>query len=223
MGADSFEIDVQLTKDNEPVVFHDEETARMTGVTSRVDCLTWKELRELRVEGKYKIPHLKDVLDFIGNWLSAEVYLDFHNPSLKLSEVVGDAIAQYKLENRVYPLAFYYDKQFLLHTREVNPKIQLSLMPRLPWTIAARAKELGAFKICVGWDRDWYNKALFKFLSLMTNVPQAIRALQAEGYKISGGVANTRDEILWFLKRGVDGIWTDDVQLCRGVIDEFSK
>ena len=223
LGADAFEIDVQLTKDNEPVVFHDEETVRLTGFLGRVDGLTLKELQELRVHGKYKIPHLRDVFNFLGAWPEADLYLDFHNSSLKLAEVLGAIIGEYKLENRVYPLAFYYDKEFLLHAREVNPKIQLALMPRLPWTIASRSKELKSPKICVGWDRDWYNKILFKVLSLMTNVPGTIRTLQKEGFEISGGVSNTKEEILWFLERGVDGIWTDDVKLCRSVIDGFAK
>ena len=61
------ELDVQLSKDGKVVVFHDDTLDRICGVRSRVDNLTWDELRSLRLCGtEERIPLFSDVLRSIG-------------------------------------------------------------------------------------------------------------------------------------------------------------
>ena len=61
------ELDVQLSKDGKVVVFHDDTLDRVCGVRSRVDNLTWDELRSLRLCGtEERIPLFSDVLRSIG-------------------------------------------------------------------------------------------------------------------------------------------------------------
>ena len=57
------ELDVQLSKDGEVVVFHDDTLDRVCGVHARVDDLTWDELRKLRLCGTEEgIPLFSEVL-----------------------------------------------------------------------------------------------------------------------------------------------------------------
>lgn len=57
------ELDVQLSKDGQVVVFHDDTLERVCGVSARVDELSFAELRELRLCGtEEKIPLLSEVL-----------------------------------------------------------------------------------------------------------------------------------------------------------------
>lgn len=57
------ELDVQLSKDGEVVVFHDDTLDRVCGVHARVDEKTWAELQELRLCGtEYGIPLFSEVL-----------------------------------------------------------------------------------------------------------------------------------------------------------------
>ena len=57
------ELDVQLSKDGEVVVFHDDTLDRVCGVHARVDELSWAELQELRLCGtEYGIPLFSEVL-----------------------------------------------------------------------------------------------------------------------------------------------------------------
>ena len=57
------ELDVQLSKDGEVVVFHDDTLDRVCGVHARVDELTLSELRDLRLCGTdEEIPLFSDVL-----------------------------------------------------------------------------------------------------------------------------------------------------------------
>lgn len=60
------ELDVQLTKDNKLVVFHDESLKRMCGVDKNLRDLTYEELQNLNLlNTNIKIPLFKDVLEIL--------------------------------------------------------------------------------------------------------------------------------------------------------------
>lgn len=60
------ELDVQLSLDEEVVVFHDKNTLSMTGVSLEVEKSTFQELRKLKLSSTVsKIPTLKEVLDLV--------------------------------------------------------------------------------------------------------------------------------------------------------------
>ena len=62
----SIELDIQLTKDNVLIVFHDENLKRLTGLNKKVTDCTYLEIKNLTLlETKEKIPTLKEVLDLI--------------------------------------------------------------------------------------------------------------------------------------------------------------
>lgn len=62
LDADGIELDVHVTRDGVPVVFHDPTLRRMTGAPGRVAGKTWKELKALRIRASEPIPQLVDVL-----------------------------------------------------------------------------------------------------------------------------------------------------------------
>ena len=58
-----FELDVQLTKDNILVVFHDENLKRMCGVDKKVQDTTYEEIKNYRLlDSNETIPRLTDIL-----------------------------------------------------------------------------------------------------------------------------------------------------------------
>lgn len=61
------ELDVQLSKDNIPVVFHDESLKRVCGVSGNVKDYTYDELQKFRLcNTKERIPSFSSVLDLVG-------------------------------------------------------------------------------------------------------------------------------------------------------------
>jgi glycerophosphoryl diester phosphodiesterase len=62
LDVDGIELDVQMTADGVPVVFHDPTLRRLTGARGRLAARTWRELRALRVLEREPIPRLVDVL-----------------------------------------------------------------------------------------------------------------------------------------------------------------
>ena len=66
-GKYGVELDVQLSKDNQVVVFHDDDLKRVCGVDARVNSKTFKELSELKLlETEERIPLLTEVLEVLG-------------------------------------------------------------------------------------------------------------------------------------------------------------
>lgn len=68
-GADGIELDVQLTKDREVVIIHDEKVDRTTSGSGYVKDFTFKELRKLNANKrglkKEPIPTLQEVLEWM--------------------------------------------------------------------------------------------------------------------------------------------------------------
>lgn len=63
LKVDGIELDVHVTRDGVPVVFHDSSLRRLTGMRGKIARQTWSELAPLRVRGSDEsIPSLVDVL-----------------------------------------------------------------------------------------------------------------------------------------------------------------
>lgn len=94
------EFDVQLSKDEVPVVFHDFSLKRMCGIEKQVNELTFEELRSLRLNNSdEKIPHLNEVLELINGQVPLIVELKLSSNNTKVCEIVAPILDNY---NGVY-------------------------------------------------------------------------------------------------------------------------
>ena len=64
LGADAVELDVRLTSDGVPVIFHDQNMNRLTGKDLSIRSLSLDRVRDLRVGGE-PIPTLDEVLQVL--------------------------------------------------------------------------------------------------------------------------------------------------------------
>ena len=61
------ELDIQITKDNQIIVFHDYNLKRMTNIDKNIKDCTYQELTTIKLlKTKEKIPLLKEVLKLIN-------------------------------------------------------------------------------------------------------------------------------------------------------------
>lgn len=73
-GSDGIELDVFLTSDNRVIVFHDEDTERLTGVKGDITKMTLDQVRKLSVKGE-PIPTLEEVFTAFADKLLINVEL----------------------------------------------------------------------------------------------------------------------------------------------------
>ncbi len=61
LNIDGVELDIRLTKDEEPVIVHDVDLRRVAGNNRKIEDLLWKEVREIKLRHGSSIPLLDDV------------------------------------------------------------------------------------------------------------------------------------------------------------------
>ena len=104
-GITGIEFDVQLTKDGEIVVIHDERVDRTTDGTGNVRDYTLAELKKLSITGdddSYRIPTLREVLELLKPYCM--------NKGLKLNIVLKNSVVRYEsMEQKVIDMVSEYD------------------------------------------------------------------------------------------------------------------
>ena len=79
-GLTGIELDIQMTRDNEIVVIHDERVDRTTDGAGYVKDFTYSQLRQLAIdagsEKKERIPSIIDVLDFMQEKMKSGILLN---------------------------------------------------------------------------------------------------------------------------------------------------
>lgn len=217
-GADGIELDVQLSADGEPFIFHDADALRVCGVDAPVAKMKWRELKELKVFGRYAIPHLDDALEDMHAWPGAELFLDLHQPRVDLAEAAAKRVAASPVRDRTFLLDFYKSRHLLLAAKKAAPSVRIAVMPGPPWDTKASC-DMGAEAISLGWDGK-LTRVLYRAACAVYDLPAEVRKAKERGVSVSGGVANDPDAVRFFLGQGMDGIWTDDLAMTRGVLEK---
>ena len=91
------ELDVQLSSDGVPVIFHDLDLARACGVQGLVRERTYEELQTLRLFGsEEKMPALKDFLEMVDGRVPLIVEFKSEDSDLTLCRVIAPMLRAYK-------------------------------------------------------------------------------------------------------------------------------
>lgn len=91
------ELDVQLSKDGVPVVFHDFTLERMCGKEGKICEYTYEELQQFNLaDSLEKIPRFADVLDVIGGKVPLIVELKVEWMDITVCPVVDELLRKYK-------------------------------------------------------------------------------------------------------------------------------
>jgi len=90
------ELDVRITADGEPVVFHDRRLDRLTDRTGAISNKRWADIADCQLMGTDEtVPHLKTVLDTVDGEIPLLIELkNFHTPG-KLERSVIDCLDTY--------------------------------------------------------------------------------------------------------------------------------
>ncbi len=135
LGIDGVEFDVFKTADNKIVVFHDEETERLTGVKGNITEMSWDQISQLRIQKRIDmgervitynqeepIPLLEEVLDEFGGKLKMNIEMKAYKPEWSRRHTgteVAKVIRQCGVENSVVITSFDF---FMLYTLEKEYK-----------------------------------------------------------------------------------------------------
>lgn len=114
------ELDVQLTADKVPVVFHDESLKRICGDDRNVRDFTYEQLKGFRLlDTDEKIPLFAEVLDLLGQTPIICEIKTYPNNNLEVCGIVAELLSKYECRlciESFNPLAVRY---FKLHKPEI--------------------------------------------------------------------------------------------------------
>jgi glycerophosphoryl diester phosphodiesterase len=188
LKVDGIELDVQLTRDGVPVVFHDATLKRLTGSRGRLTAKTWPELATLRVHGAEPIPRLVDVLRLTRGRTVVQIEL---KAGVAVAPVV-QAIRSARAEASVILASF--EPGLVRESRALAPAIPRMLITegrRTPAALVRQLAELGAAGLSVHHravcDAAWLNHFHRRGYSVWSwTVNDKLTARRLAGWGIDG-------------------------------------
>lgn len=201
LRVDGIELDVHVTRDGVPVVFHDEKLKRLTGVRGLLTACTWTELAKLRVAGTEPIPRLVDVLRLTR--LRAVVQIE-----LKAGVPVAPVVRAVEIARALNWVIFAsFDAGLVREAGKLAPKVPRMLISesrRSPAVIARQLKDCQALGLSFNHRR----------------IPSAawVQYFQLRGYSVWAWTVNDTAAARRLAAWGVDALLGDDPALMRRTV-----
>lgn len=201
-GADGIELDVQLSRDGELVVIHDETVDRVSDGTGEVRSFTLEELKKLRVSNRFeqypdaRIPTLREVLELVkpGNM---EVNIELKTGIFWYPEIekkVVDLVKEEGMEDRVIYSSFnHYSVQKI---KELSSGAETAyLFGDVMLHVERYAEETGV----KGLHPALYHVKMADFM----------KEYQESGLAVRVWTVNDEKEMEELIRKGVDGVITN--------------
>lgn len=212
LGADGVEFDVQLTKDGEVVVIHDEFIDRTLSGKGLVKEHTLQELREMSA-GEFfspefkdeKIPTLREVLEIVKDLEIINIELKNYLPYPGLEEKVLQMVNEFDLLDQVIISSFnHYSVE----------KVQ-KLQPQVKTAALLASKIIN--------PSDYAFKRAFNGLHMhfLTIDQEIIKKAHFMGLHLTAYTVNYPDAAVELMKNKVDIIITDDIELLKKLRNKF--
>lgn len=194
LGVDMIEIDVFKIASGEIVVFHDNTVERLTNGKGNIEEYTIEDLRNLTLEGGYKIPLLKDVLELIDNDVKLNIELKGVNTATDVNHIVTYYVKERSWSpNNFIISSFEWDELKVI--RKINPTITIAvLIEGDPLKAIDIGEELNAVAINPDFE---------------TLTEKNVKELKKEGFKVYPWTVNNPNDVDRMMKLGVDGIFTN--------------
>ena len=223
IGVDVLETDIRLTKDNHPVVFHDETLDRTTNGQGKVSDYTLEKLLELDLGYRYKDKETNSYsfrnkgmqivsLDvFFEKFPKVKVNMDIKDETKQAPSILYNTIKENNAENRTLVGSF--------HTKQIHRFRELNVISSIP--TSASPREVISFL-----SNLWiFSKKKFCALqvpltySIITIVSKkSIRRAHKNEIAVHPWTINDKTLMKYLLSWEVDGIFTDDPELLIEII-----
>ena len=200
LDADGIELDVQVTRDGVPIVFHDASLRRLTGSPGRIAVKTWAALRSLRVQGREPIPRLVDVLRLTRGLVVVQIELK-SGPVAPIIRAIQTARAA------EWVILASFDLRLVAEARKLAPAMPRMLISEgreAPALLVRRLAACGASGLSVN-QRSVRSTAW-------------VRHFQMRGYAVWAWTVNDPALARRLAERGVDALLGDDPALLKGAV-----
>ncbi len=229
IGIDFLESDVRLSKDDEPILFHDDNLQRVAGEAGTIRDKTLEELREIDFgynfspdEGKsfpYRDRNLRVVTlrEAFQNLPNVPFNLDIKNKDVEAPAILAEVIKKNNRQDSVVVGSFHNAQA--RRFRELMPDVKTAASPsevtRFVFTLKMRLLGLSkklpyeAFQVPM------------KYGIITVVNRRFVQAAHDRGVAVHVWTVNERDEMAYLYKLGVDGIFTDRPAILRSLLKDL--
>lgn len=219
MDAEMIELDVMLSRDGIPVVFHDEKLRAHTNGRGFVRYHTLKELQQLDAGSWYdkrfadqRIPKLEEVLDFASGTiaLNIEIKKESVTDGRKggVAEKCLELVRKYGMEE--YVLFSSFDYRAIRHLREMDSEIPVALLYN-----RRQSKRKLPHELVEEYEADAFNCSYWQYSR------KRITSLREHGIPSFVYTVDTESRMRKLIAAGVNGIFTNRPDLLRQVIEDY--
>ncbi|MBM7648123.1 glycerophosphoryl diester phosphodiesterase [Bacillus ectoiniformans] len=213
-GAEGIELDVQLTKDGELAVIHDEKVDRTTNGKGYVKDYLAQDLQKLDASYTFKgleetprIPLLREVFEWMkNNEIICNIELKNNElPYEGMEEKVIQLIREYHYEQRVIISSFNHYS--LTHFYQLAPDIETAPLYSsnlyMPWTYAQAIRA----------------KAIHPNIRTLNN--HIIQSSLESGVSVRPYTVNKEKQMRWLIEQKCSAFFTDDPKKALAVRKEI--
>ena len=90
------ELDIHILTDNSIIVFHDHNLKKLTGVNKVIETLSYPQLSKIKIDKKYTIPTLKQVMHIVNGKVPILIEIKDMNNNSKFEEELVKILDNYK-------------------------------------------------------------------------------------------------------------------------------
>lgn len=212
-GADGVELDVQMTKDGELVVIHDEEIDRVSNGSGLVKDFSLKELKQLnfnrtRPEYEYvQIPTLQEVYELLkpaGVAINVELKTGIYfYPGI--GQKVLSLAEEMEMKGRIWYSSFNH--MTLTTLKRMDPTIRTGILYEDGWlNVPEYAEKIGV---------DALHPAYYNL-----QYPGVVKEAKSKGLKLHVWTVDDERVMKYLIKEGIDAIITNYPDRAVKVVQE---
>lgn len=233
VGIDFFETDISMTKDDELVLFHDDEPGdlhRVTGQSGRIRDWTLDELKDLdfgyyftQDEGQtfpfrdkgHRIVTVREVFD---RFPDLKINMDMKTTEPETPKSLASLIKEFNREELVI-IGSFHDTQ-ISRFRQLMPGVATAASPGevTKFVFGLKMRTLGLIVRNIPYQVFQVPE---KYGIIKVIDKRFISASHERGIAVHVWTINDREKMVELINRGVDGIFTDDTALLRDVLAEM--
>jgi glycerophosphoryl diester phosphodiesterase len=221
LGADAIELDVRLTSDKIPVVYHYFYLQENTSDSGAIFDFTLEQLRNVKVLCKKhpaaeegRISTLYEILEIFGGKIGLEI--EIKGPEPEAPEIIGDMLFKYKNLWNIIEVTSY-EPALLLSIEKRCPGLSVDLLiPRSESWMKLDVVQYNA----IHYARLAHARAVHLHPTQLSE--SIVGALHQHGIEIHAWDVNDEQSLMSVKKYGITRLCTDNFKLALAFRDQIS-
>ncbi len=194
LHVDRIELDVHLSADNEIIVIHDETVDRVTNKTGLIKELTLPQIKRLRIEKKYQIPTLSQVLNLINQRCEVNIEIKSFEATKKVVHLIEKYIEEKKWNYSQFIISSF-DWNALRQVHFLNQNIRIGVLTE------------SDLELAFSFAQSIHAKSIHPYFHLLTI--EATQKMQEAGFEVYPWTVNEPEDIKQMKSFNVNGIISD--------------